>query len=56
MLMTGGGIAGFVLAFAMFPIAAEIFREVDAPRAIIPGLIITGCCTASSWVPSWPSP
>lgn len=49
MLMTGGGIAGFVLAFAMFPIAAEIFREVDAPRAIIPGLIITGCCTASSW-------
>lgn len=49
MIMTGGGITGFVLVFALFPIAAEVFREIDLPRHIIPGLLIAGCCTASSW-------
>ena len=48
-VMTGGGIAGFVLAFSVFPIALEVFREANLPRNIIPGLIIAGCCTASSW-------
>ena len=49
MVMTGGGIAGFVLAFSVFPIALEVFREANLPRYIIPGVIIAGCCTASSW-------
>lgn len=31
-VMTWGGIAGFVLAFSVFPIAVEIFREADLPR------------------------
>lgn len=48
-LMTGGGITGFVLIFALYPIAVEIFREADISRHIIPGLLIAGCCTASSW-------
>ena len=48
-VLTGGGIAGFVLAFSVYPIALEVFREANLPRNIIPGLIIAGCCTASSW-------
>ena len=48
-IMAGGGITGFVLVFALFPIAVEVFREADLPRYIIPGLLITGCCTVSSW-------
>ncbi len=55
-VMTWGGIAGFVLAFSVFPIALEVFREANLPRAIIPGLIICGCCTASSWGPGVAQP
>lgn len=51
LVMTWGGISGFVLAFAVFPIAVEIFREVDLPRYMIPGVVIAGCCCASSWGP-----
>ncbi|MPM02573.1 hypothetical protein SDC9_48822 [bioreactor metagenome] len=55
-VMTWGGIAGFVLAFSVFPIALEVFREANLPRQIIPGLIICGCCTASSWGPGVAQP
>jgi len=48
-VLTGGGIAGFVLAFSVYPIALEVFREANLPRNIIPGVIVAGCCTASSW-------
>jgi len=55
-VMTWGGIAGFVLAFSVFPIALEVFREADLPREIVPGVIVAGCCTASSWGPGTAQP
>ena len=55
-VMTWGGIAGFVLAFSVFPIAVEIFREADLPRSMIPGIVIAGCCTISSWGPGSAQP
>lgn len=53
-ILTYGGIAGFVVCFAVFPIALEIFREADIPRRFIPGTIIFGCCTFSAIGPGNP--
>lgn len=55
-LMTYGGITGYVLCFAVFPIALEVFRASDIPRRFIPAAIIMGCCTFSSWGPGNPQP
>ena len=44
-LMTYGGISLFVVAFVVFPIAREIFREADIPRRLIPGTIALGIFT-----------
>ena len=53
-ILTYGGIAGFVVCFAVFPIALEIYRAADIPRRFIPGTIIFGCCTFSSIGPGNP--
>ena len=53
-ILTYGGIAGFVVCFAVFPIALEIYRSADIPRRFIPGTIIFGCCTFSSIGPGNP--
>lgn len=53
-ILTYGGIAGFVVCFAVFPIALEIFRAADIPRRFIPGTIIFGCCTFSAIGPGNP--
>jgi H+/gluconate symporter-like permease len=52
--LTYGGIAGFVIVFAIFPIALEIFREADIPRRFIPVSLIFGCCTFSGLGPGSP--
>ncbi|MPM02572.1 hypothetical protein SDC9_48821 [bioreactor metagenome] len=53
-ILTYGGIAGFVVCFAVFPIALEIYRAADIPRRFTPGTIIFGCCTFSSIGPGNP--
>ena len=53
-LMTYGGIQGYVLCFAVFPIALEVFRASDVPRRFIPAAIVMGCCTWSSFGPGNP--
>lgn len=53
-ILTYGGIAGFVVCFAVFPIALEVYRAADIPRRFIPGTIIFGCCTFSSIGPGNP--
>jgi H+/gluconate symporter-like permease len=53
-ILTYGGIAGFVVCFAVFPIALEIFRAADIPRRFVPGTIIFGCCTFSAIGPGNP--
>lgn len=44
-LMTYGGISLFVVAFVVFPIAREIFRQAQIPRRLIPGTIALGIFT-----------
>lgn len=53
-VLTYGGIAGFVVCFAVFPIALEIYREADIPRRFIPGVIVFACCTFSAVGPGNP--
>lgn len=44
-LMTYGGISLFVVAFVVFPIAREMFKQADIPRRLIPGTIALGIFT-----------
>ncbi|WP_281965809.1 hypothetical protein [Serinicoccus marinus] len=37
----------FVVAFAMFPIAAALFREAQVPTRLIPGAIALGAFTGT---------
>jgi len=41
-LMTYGGVSLFVVAFAVWPIAAHLFREADLPKRLIPATIALG--------------
>lgn len=44
-ILTYGGVSLFVVAFAMFPIAAALFREANVPKRLIPGAIALGAFT-----------
>ncbi|MFV0457202.1 MAG: GntP family permease [Actinomycetales bacterium] len=44
-LLTYGGVSLFVVAFAVFPIAAALFREAAVPRRFIPAAIALGSFT-----------
>ena len=44
-ILTYGGVSMFVVAFAVYPIAAELFRENDIPKRLIPGSIALGSFT-----------
>ena len=44
-LMVYGGISLFVVVFAIYPIALDLFREADLPRRLIPGCIACGAFT-----------
>jgi H+/gluconate symporter-like permease len=44
-LMTYGGISLFVVAFAMYPLARELFGVADIPRRLIPATIALGIFT-----------
>ncbi|WP_339127026.1 GntP family permease [Fusobacterium nucleatum] len=44
-ILTYGGVSLFVVAFAVYPIAAELFREVGIPKRFIPGTIALGAFT-----------
>lgn len=41
-LLTYGGVSLFVVGFAVFPIAAALFREAQVPKRLIPGAIALG--------------
>jgi H+/gluconate symporter-like permease len=43
--MTYGGVSLFVVAFAVWPIAASLFRAANLPRRLIPGTIALGAFT-----------
>lgn len=44
-VLTYGGVSLFVVAFAVYPIAAELFRAVEIPKRLIPGTIALGAFT-----------
>ncbi|WP_375688203.1 GntP family permease [Pseudooceanicola sp. LIPI14-2-Ac024] len=44
-LLTYGGVSLFVVAFAVYPLAASIFRQADIPARLIPGTIALGAFT-----------
>lgn len=44
-VMTYGGVSLFVVAFAIFPIAAALFRQADIPKRLIPATIALGAFT-----------
>jgi H+/gluconate symporter-like permease len=41
-LLTYGGVSLFVVVFAVYPFAAELFRQSDIPKRLIPGTIALG--------------
>jgi H+/gluconate symporter-like permease len=44
-ILTYGGVSLFVVAFAVFPVAAALFREAEVPKRLIPGAIALGSFT-----------
>ncbi|MBD3895042.1 GntP family permease [Halomonas sp. ML-15] len=44
-VMTYGGVSLFVVAFAVYPIAAALFRQANLPKRLIPGTIALGAFT-----------
>ena len=47
-LLTYGGVSLFVVAFAIFPVAAALFRDADIPKRLIPGTLALGSFTFTS--------
>ena len=44
-LLTYGGVSLFVVVFAVYPFAAELFRQAGIPKRLIPGTIALGAFT-----------
>ena len=44
-VLTYGGVSLFVVAFAVYPIAAALFRQARVPKRLIPGTIALGAFT-----------
>ena len=44
-VLTYGGVSAFVVAFAIFPVAAALFRTADIPKRLIPGALALGAFT-----------
>lgn len=44
-ILTYGGVSLFVVVFAVYPFAVEMFRESDIPKRLIPGTIALGAFT-----------
>lgn len=54
-ILAYGGVSGFVVYFAMYPIALHLCRESNISRALIPGTICAGCWTWAMSMPGAPS-
>lgn len=44
-ILTYGGVSVYVVTFALYPIAAALFKEVNLPKRLIPGAICVGGVT-----------
>jgi H+/gluconate symporter-like permease len=55
MILTYGGVSGFVVFFVIYPIALNLFKESNLTRRLIPAAISAGCWTVSMVAPGSPS-
>lgn len=53
-LLAYGGVSVYVVSFAVFPIALEVFREADIPRNYIPAALCFGSATFAMVAPGAP--
>lgn len=44
-ILAYGGVSLFVVVFAVYPFAAEMFRTANIPKRLIPATIVLGCAT-----------
>lgn len=44
-VLTYGGISSFIVAFAAYPLARELFREAGIPRRLLPAALMLGLAT-----------
>ncbi|MEQ8421148.1 MAG: GntP family permease [Arenibacter algicola] len=44
-LLTYGGVSLFVVAFALYPFASELFKKTNIPKRLIPGTVALGAFT-----------
>ncbi|MDI6914691.1 MAG: GntP family permease [Desulfitobacteriaceae bacterium] len=44
-ILTYGGVSVFVVAFAVYPFGASLFKEADIPKRLLPGTIALGAFT-----------
>jgi len=54
-ILTFGGISGFVVFFAIYPIAQELFKAANITRRLMPAAISAGCWTWSMSSPGTPA-
>lgn len=54
-ILAFGGVSGFVVYFAMYPIALHLCKEANISRSLIPGTIAAGCWTWAMTAPGSPS-
>jgi H+/gluconate symporter-like permease len=55
-ILTLGGVSVFVVVFAAYPVAVELFRAAGAPKRLIPGAVLLGGATFTlSGIPGTPS-
>ena len=54
-LLTYGGVSGFVVFFAMYPIALQLFKNTNVSRRLIPAAISAGAWTWSMSGPGSPA-
>lgn len=54
-ILAFGGVSGFVVYFAMYPIALHLCKRANISRALIPGTIASGCWTWAMTAPGSPA-
>lgn len=55
-ILTYGGVSAFVVTFAIYPIAANLFKQANIPKRLIPGAICIGALTLTmTALPGTPS-
>lgn len=55
LLMAMGGISAFVIVFAVYPVAAPLFRKANITKALLPGIVLCASVTLTLCLPGNPT-